>query len=76
VGKFVPTGIYAIEYADEFELAPHFQWQSNKSNAGSAIRDGHQCDKIREQKRKSLLKKQFNIEHANSNDLAIKWGLI
>jgi len=43
----VPTGIYAIEYADEFELAPHFQWQSNKSNAGSAIRDGHQCDKIR-----------------------------
>src|SRR6185503_8618920 len=35
LGKFVPTGIYAIEYADEFELAPHFQWQSNKSNAGS-----------------------------------------
>ena len=42
----MPTEIYAIEYADEFELAPHFQWQSNK-NAGSAIRDGHQCDKIR-----------------------------
>ena len=28
-----------------------------------------------EQKRKSLLKKQFSIEHANSNDLAIKVGI-